>query len=336
MRRKETIKNVVNYRRIALKTGYRDLGAVLLFLLFVPYVVSFFFGNTGQGAVGEGEEASVAEEGMFREDAGKAEYIVYNKTQAGTERIPLETYLTGYLPATIDMDYEMEALKAQAVVLRTELMKLAEEDGKHIYVESGNVPVGEEAYERSKEAVSSTRGMFLMYEGEIVAAPYFAVSAGATRNGNEVFGSGEYGYLKSVMCGRDFTSEDYTGSVRMGRHTFWKRLGEFMQDMQYEEERTAQEQLVLTRDRAGYVTEVSLNGVCLSGEVFREAFGLKSSCFEIAEEGNTVILKTKGVGHGLGLCQYGANEAAKRGNDYIDILNYFFSDTVIEKIGESG
>ena len=147
----ETIKNVVNYRRIALKTGYRDLGAVLLFLLFVPYAVSFFFGNTGQGAVGEGEEAAVEEEGMFREDAGKAEYIVYNKT-----------YLTGYLPATIDMDYEMEALKAQAVVLRTELMKLAEEDGKHIYVESGNVPVGEEAYERSKEAVSSTRGMFLM------------------------------------------------------------------------------------------------------------------------------------------------------------------------------
>ena len=49
-----------------------------------------------------------------------------------------------------------------------------------------------------------------------------------------------------------------------------------------------------------------------------------------------MILKTKGVGHGLGFCQYGANEAAKRGNDYIDILNYFFSDTVIEKIGESG
>ena len=63
---------------------------------------------------------------------------------------------------------------------------------------------------------------------------------------------------------------------------------------------------------------------------------IKSSCFEIVDEGNTVVLKTKGVGHGLGFCQYGANEAAKRGNDYIDILNYFFSDTVMEKIGQSG
>ena len=40
--------------------------------------------------------------------------------------IPLETYLAGRLPATVNMEYEMEALKAQAVVLRTELMKQAE------------------------------------------------------------------------------------------------------------------------------------------------------------------------------------------------------------------
>lgn len=336
MRKKEIIKNVIK-GRIVFKPDYRDLGAILLFILLVPYIVSFLFGSVGQGADGEGGAGTAVgiQAEMFQENIEKAEYIIYNKTAVGTEMIPLETYLVSRLPATIDMGYEMEALKAQAVVLRTELMKQAEDGGKYIYVESEMVKTDAEAYERSKEAVGSTRGMFLMYEGEIITAPYFAVSAGATRNGNEVFDSEEYDYLKSVICERDFTSEDYTGSIRMSRAAFWNRLGEFLPDMQYEEEKEAEEQLTLNRDKAGYVTEVSLNGNYISGEIFRQAFSLNSSCFEISGEGEIVIIKTKGIGHGLGLCQYGANEAAKKGSDYIDILNYFFSDIVIEKIGES-
>ncbi len=334
MRKKEFIKNVINNRRVVFRPDYRDVGAILLFILLVPYIISFLFGNVEKGK-GTEEESAGTEAGIFQEDRKKAEYIVYNKTAAGTEMIPLETYLAGRLPATINMEYEMEALKAQAVVLRTELMKQAGE-GKYIYVESGTAKTGEAEYERSMEAVGSTRGMFLEYGGEIITAPYFAVSAGATRNGNEVFGSEDYAYLKSVVCDRDFTSEDYTGGMRMSRYTFWNRLGEFMPDMEYEESLGAEEQLVLERDRAGYVTEVSLNGKSVSGEIFREAFALNSSCFELEQEGEMVIIKTKGVGHGFGLCQYGANEAAKRGSDYIDILNYFFSDIVIEKIGESG
>ena len=334
MRKKEIIKNVMNNRRIVFQPDYRDLGAILLFILLVPYIISFLFGNVEKGKGAEGESTGT-EAGLFQEDRKKAEYIVYNKTAAGTEMIPLETYLVSRLPTTINMEYEMEALKAQAVVLRTELMKQAEEGGKYIYVESGTAKIGEAEYERSMEAVGSTRGMFLEYGGEIITAPYFAVSAGATRNGNEVFGSGDYAYLKSVMCERDFTSENYTGGIRMSRYAFWNRLGELMPDMEYEESLAAEEQLVLERDKAEYVTEVSLNGKSVSGEIFREAFALNSSCFELEQEGEMVIIKTKGVGHGFGLCQYGANEAAKKGSDYIDILNYFFSDIVIEKIGES-
>lgn len=337
MRKKEIIKNVINNRRVVFKPDYRDVGAILLFILLVPYIISFLFGNVGRwkDLEEEGEPAG-AESGLFQEDRKTAEYIVYNKTAAGTEMIPLETYLAGRLPATVNMEYEMEALKAQAVVLRTELMKQAEGGGKYIYVEGQTAKMGEREYERSMEAVGSTRGMFLEYGGEIITAPYFAVSAGATRNGNEVFCSEDYAYLKSVICERDFTSESYTGGIRMSRYVFWNRLGELMPDMEYEEALTVEEQLVLDRDRAEYVTEVSLNGKSVSGEVFREAFALNSSCFELEQEGDMVLIKTKGVGHGLGLCQYAANEAAKKGSDYIDILNYFFSDIVIEKIGESG
>lgn len=132
MSKKEIIKNVLKSRRVVTRPDYRDLGAILLFILLVPYIVSFFFGNVGAEDTREGggqQEGSGAQSGVFQDDIKKSEYIVYNKTAAGTERMPLETYLVNCLPSTIDMGYEMETLKAQAVVLRTELMKQAEGGG---------------------------------------------------------------------------------------------------------------------------------------------------------------------------------------------------------------
>lgn len=354
MKKSEIANRIFNNRRNDAEPGHRDTAAVLLFIFLFPYIVSFFFGNAGKGMetedTGKGMEAGDAAGRMeemaeneaselFREDMEKAEFIVCNTTAAGTEKMPLETYLVSRLPATIPMEYEMEALKAQAVVLRTELLRRyydtkdePGEDGKrYIYVESDIFQTDGAYYEKCKEAVGSTRGMYLTYESYPIHAPYFAVSAGATRNGNEVFGNGDYAYLKSVICGRDFTSEDYIHNLRVSREIFMEKLYEIEPEADWEEGKTLEEAFPVTKDRAGYVAEVDMGGGNVSGERIRKAFLLSSSCFEWKEEGNDVVIKTKGVGHGLGLCQYGANEAAKKGSDFIDILNYFFSGVAIEK-----
>ncbi len=348
MEKLEIVKNLIRNRRSGSGPDYRDAVAVLLFIFLLPYIVSFFFGNAGMEAKG-GETADVQggerqEQGwdeepeLFREDMEKAEFIVCNKTAAGTEMMPLETYLVSRLPSTIPMEYEKEALKAQAVVLRTELMRLyydnreEGEDGKaYIYVESSMAQTDGDMYRKCVDVVRDTKGMYLTYEGIPINAPYFAVSAGATRNGNEVLGSKDYGYLKSVVCGRDFTSEDYVHSERVNKEIFLERLREFRPDTVWEEGVSIEKAFPITRDRAGYVLEIGMGEDAISGELFRTAFMLNSSCFELREEGGYVVIKTKGVGHGLGLCQYGANEAAKKGSDFIDILNYFFSEIVIEK-----
>lgn len=348
--RKSEIKNLIfnnrlNSRRNDAEPGGRDVAAVFLFIFLFPYIVSFFFGNVGRGMDEGGDtEQMEADAGngaseLSREDIDKAEFIVCNTTEAGMEKMPLETYLVSRLPATVPMEYEMETLKAQAVVLRTELLRRyydtrdeQQKDGKcYIYVESNIVQTDGAFYEKCKEAVGSTRGMYLTYEGCPVRAPYFAVSAGATRNGNEVFGNQDYGYLKSVICGRDFTSEDYVHSLRVSRDIFMEKLLEIEPEAVWEKGQTLEEAFPMTKDRAGYIAKVDIGGKTVSGERIRMAFLLNSSCFEWREEGDDVIIKTKGVGHGLGLCQYGANEAAKKGSDFIDILNYFFSGVVIEK-----
>lgn len=353
MREKETIKNVIKNKGIVSEPDYRDLGAVLLFIFLLPYLISFFFGNVGEAAGG-----------IKRESTEKnAEFAVCNTTEKGTETMPLEVYLVNRLPATIDMDYEEEALKAQAVVLRTEMMRLYYESGKakQITVESTLSQVEGEVYEKAKRMIAETKGMYIVYEGIPVKAPYFAISAGATRNGNEALQSEEYAYLRSVICERDFMAEDYVQSKRMSKRTFYERLeeaaasaekpaegkGEYgetsdedanagkTKDMTeiifLENEEGTESRVCLERDMAGYVKSITVGNQILSGEVFRAAFFLNSSCFEVEEDGDDIRIQTKGVGHGLGLCQYGANEAAKKGSDFIDILNYFFSDVVIEK-----
>lgn len=343
MKKSEIINHIFNSRfnnrRNDAEPGGRDVAAVLLFIFLFPYIVSFFFGNVGNST--EQMEEAVGSGGteLFQDDMEKAEFIVCNTTEAGMEKMPLETYLVSRLPATVPMEYEMEALKAQAVVLRTELLRRyydtrnePREDGKcYIYVESNIIQTDGAFYEKCKEAVGSTRGMYLTYEGYPILAPYFAVSAGATRNGNEVFGNDDYDYLKSVICGRDFTSEDYIHTLRVSRDIFMEKLREIEPGAVWEEGKTLEEAFLVIKDRAGYVAEVDAGGAVVSGERIRKAFLLNSSCFEWREERDDVIIKTKGVGHGLGLCQYGANEAAKKGSDFIDILNYFFSGVVIEK-----
>ncbi|NLL78134.1 MAG: SpoIID/LytB domain-containing protein [Clostridiales bacterium] len=336
MRKYKIVENMMENRRIVSTPDYRDMGAILLFIFLLPYIVSFFFGNVGAGSGYEEEEQNTS-------------YIVCNTTTAGTEKMPMETYLACRLPETINMDYKPETLKAQAVILRTELMKvyydsLEQEEGrtesddgkKYIYIESKISMADGDKYKKCKEAVNSTKGMYMTYKDKPITAPYFAISAGMTRNGNEVLKSGEYPYLKSVMCERDFTSAEYTQTVRMNKTSFMIRVKELYPELVWEEGPALTDMFEIERDRAKYVTEVKTGEFSMSGETFRSIFSLNSSCFTVELENNVfmddiVVIKTKGVGHGLGFCQYAANEAAKKGSDFIDILNYFFTDIVIEK-----
>ena len=68
--------------------------------------------------------------------------------------------------------------------------------------------------------------------------------------------------------------------------------------------------------------------------MFRSCFGLNSSCFYLKEVEGQVRIVTKGLGHGLGLSQYGANELAKEGKSYQEILKYYYQEISIEEISE--
>lgn len=60
-------------------------------------------------------------------------------------------------------------------------------------------------------------------------------------------------------------------------------------------------------------------------------YGLSSADFQIEKENQKITFLVHGKGHGMGMSQFAANEMAKKGDDYTEILNYFFKEATISK-----
>ena len=77
---------------------------------------------------------------------------------------------------------------------------------------------------------------------------------------------------------------------------------------------------------------IKIGNKTFTGVKIRSLLGLRSADFSINISGGTVTITTKGYGHGCGMSQYGANEMAKQGKDYIYILNYYYSNVEIKSL----
>ena len=159
-----------------------------MFFFLLPYG-----GARVWGLVGEETEKLRQREGMpqAQEAAG---YEILVKYDWGVWALPLEEYLVYKLSAVMPQEYEKEALKAQAVLLRTEVVEaLREEDTKSLQISGGGMErwyetdTGSDAYLPWRQAVEETSGLYLCCEGEPIQASYFKLSNGQTRDAAEVW-----------------------------------------------------------------------------------------------------------------------------------------------------
>ena len=110
-------------RRIASGFFGKSPGTILLFLLMTPYLVTFLFGNLREGGWDRAD-------GESPHGTGESRFVVSNHAAFGSESIPLEAYVADKLARSMDDGCEMEALKAQAVLIRSGLVaSLYEPDG---------------------------------------------------------------------------------------------------------------------------------------------------------------------------------------------------------------
>lgn len=236
------------------------------------------------------------------------------------------------LAKQINIQMPKEAIKAQSVIARTQLVS-AEEKGE-------TPPAGftttqlqelwgehfEEYYHLLQDLIVETAGETLQYNGEHIYAAYHQSSAGNTRSMAEYYEKSAMPYLTSVACHEDTTSEGYLNVF------FWPKE-DFLalcKNVFPEETITGGEDIqVLKRDSAGYVLEVQVGQTTYEGETFRKKLSLPSACFEITLIEEDVRIVTMGQGHGFGLSQHMAGKLAEEGKTYQEILQYFYKGASI-------
>ena len=234
----------------------------------------------------------------------------------------IEDYCIGVMARSIPATYKSEALKAQAVAVRTlTYRKIKQSEGTCVFeggywTEKQMEDIWGMKYavyhHKLEKAWNDTEGQVLYYGEDVALTPYFRLSNGSTRDAKEVLGSEDYPYLKMVECPLDLESKEELKT-------------RIFDELKAEVKKT---------DSAGYVLSVQAGEEQVSGEEFRNAYDLDSACFTLQDYNGKLRVTTRGVGHGLGMSQYTANRMAKEGKDYKEILDYFFSGTEIKEVTE--
>lgn len=253
--------------------------------------------------------------------------------------LPFEEYIKGVVSGEMPANFELEALKAQAVASRSyALYKI--QNNKNTEYDIVNTTANqvyltdEELKEKWKDkytkninkikkAINETSGEYLTYQGKVANALFFSTSTGKTENSEDVFVS-KLPYLRSVESTWDELSPSYTSVVKMDLKTFYEKL-----NLTYNDTLNIE---VLEKTNTGRVKKIKINDIELNGRDVATKLNLKSNCFEIINENSNLTITTKGFGHGVGMSQYGANGMAKEGYKYNEILSHYYNQTKIEKI----
>lgn len=267
----------------------------------------------------------------------------------GRQADPVQQQIEEALPFVVAKEVSVgsrtETLKAQAVIARTNLwgmyLKNQSDDaqGKRDWLEPGGTEDlmtlwGASAYEKNMEkfrqAVKETRGEILTVEHQPIQAAYHYAANCKTRNASEVPGQEATVYLQSVDSPDDMLADGFLSISYMEKQQMADALASLFQEDAPQAENLPGALELTVRDSAGYVTEVACGRTVANGEAVRQALHLNSACFYFSELDGKIRILTKGIGHGLGLSQYGANELAKQGKNYQDILKYYYQDVTLE------
>lgn len=263
---------------------------------------------------------------------------VYREDLDRIDRVPIEEYVVGVLAGEMPVDFELEALKAQAVAARSYVMKQVEKNAENdydvvdtvmnqVYLDKEHLTaVWKESYtdniNKIKLAVLSTKGEYISYDGKVAEAMFFSTSPGFTENSEEVFSS-KVPYLRSVESKWDEASPAYVTNKTFTLDEFYNLLNiDFSKDLKVE--------LVETTS-TGRIKSIKINGILFSGSEICNKLSLRSTYFEIIREDAKIIVKNKGYGHGVGMSQYGAQGMAKEGYNYKEILNHYYTGIEIKK-----
>lgn len=276
------------------------------------------------------------------------EFKVLDEATGEILNVNIKDFLIRSVACEMDPDFETEALKAQTVAAFTYFKNL--QNNKKDELKNYDFKVNSENriyymkeetlkerwgenYEKYREKfsnlVESVLGEVLKKDGEYIEALYFSISSGNTENIADVFG-GDETYLVSVPSPYDQLSPGYLSKKEV-------TIKEFISTIENKLNKTGiiedQNNMIgqIERTKTGMVKNIKIGNENITGRKMREFFNLRSANFDIEKIDDKIIFTVRGYGHGVGMSQYGANEMAKQGASYSQILSWYYKGAILEK-----
>lgn len=274
---------------------------------------------------------------------------VYLTKEKRVDHIDLENYVRGVVAAEMPADFELEALKAQAIAARTYIIRrwLAEDRSNvpdeealvtdtvlhqaYLTDEELKRQWGSENFERNRErlnqAVEETRGQVITYQNKPIEATFFSTSNGYTEN-SEDYWTNPIPYLRSVASPWDKEiAPRYKETISIPYSEFRSKLG-LSETLSASSVFANSKVLEYTDGKR--IKKLSIGGKTFSGKEVREKLGLNSSQFQWKLNGKEVEITTTGYGHGVGMSQWGANGMAKEGKTAVEILKHYYTGVEVQ------
>lgn len=286
-----------------------------------------------------------------------AKIKVYVVEQKKVIEMNIEDYIKGVVAAEVPALFEEEALKAQAIAARTFASANLKDFGgggcknypgadvcstvhcqawisKEDRFKNWGADNAVSLWNRISNAVESTKGMVLVYNGELAKyIKYHSTSGGKTEDSVNVFNS-KIPYLVSVESPGEELSPKYSTNVVIRREEFIKKMDELSPKIKLSNDNLGAQIKIMDRTEGSRVKNIKIGDKTFTGIDIRWAFLLNSADFTVKVDTKYVTFNVRGNGHGVGLSQYGANAMAKEGKKYDEILKHYYQGISIGRLEE--
>ncbi len=276
--------------------------------------------------------------------------LLHSKT-GEIEEINLDEYVCNVVSAEMPVDFQMEALKAQAVVARTyTIYKLVTNNQKHPGADicdsasccqawiskedrlaRWDENLRESNWKKIQECVFETSGKIVTYEGRPINAFFHSNSGGKTEIPINVWGGSEYPYLQSVETSGEEEYSQYYSEVTLSKEEIINKIKEKHPELEVD---FSKEDCISIKEytESGRVKTLKIGNLELAGVEIRTLLNLRSTSFTFEINENNVIFRVTGYGHGVGMSQTGADSLAKQGKNFEEIIKHFYTGVEIENM----
>lgn len=308
----------------------RKMLIIAVVLIGIPFLIVIFFDNQKSDYKEKVIELDYVSNVMVRVKRVSLDRI---------DNVRLEEYVVGAVSGEMPASFEIEALKAQAVASRSYVLKKINDNKNNSYdvvdTTSNQVYLDDDELKdkwkdnyttyinKVREVVNETSMEYLEYNGSIANTMFFSTSNGYTEDSVVVF-SEDIPYLKSVDSEWDSdVNSNFLYSENFSLKDFYEKLGlDYSKNLNVD---------ILERSSSNRIVKLKINGVEFSGRDVYNKLKIRSTDFTVVQDGDNVIFKTKGYGHGVGMSQYGALGMAKEGYNYKEILAHYYNGTNLKK-----